>query len=173
MLYNGKSWMELVSGFWGPSGAPLQRDVLGNLTSYTAGVTYPGSVTLGYQETGTASTSTDRLLSETIGRRSPNLTQSYAYDTGWNPTTLRSTSGLTYNQANQRTSTGYQYDTRGNLTQYPADGITRSLTYDAYNHLTSYGTLLTATYRGDDLRASKSTANGTTYFVYDGTTPVL
>ncbi|HEY3285474.1 MAG TPA: RHS repeat-associated core domain-containing protein, partial [Armatimonadota bacterium] len=47
------------------------------------------------------------------------------------------------------------------------------LTYDAYNHLTSYGTLLTATYRGDDLRASKSTANGTTYFVYDGTTPVL
>jgi RHS repeat-associated protein len=39
--------------------------------------------------------------------------------------------------------------------------------------MTGYGSLLTASYRGDGLRGWKSGASGTTYFVYDGATPLL
>ena len=39
--------------------------------------------------------------------------------------------------------------------------------------MTAFGTTMTATYRGDGLRASKATSSGTTYFIYDTDKPVL
>jgi RHS repeat-associated protein len=60
-------------------------------------------------------------------------------------------------------------DTVGNPTLYY--GV--ALTFDPENRLTSVGSTLTAGYTGDDLRAWKETAAGRTYFLYDGTLPVV
>jgi RHS repeat-associated protein len=48
-----------------------------------------------------------------------------------------------------------------------------SLTFDPENRLTAHGSTLTAGYRGDGLRASKQTSSGTSYFLYDGSNPVV
>ena len=71
-----------------------------------------------------------------------------------------------YNTDNQNTA--FTFDGNGNPTLYK--GI--SCTYDPENHLTGYGSVMSAGYNGDGLRAWKTTSAGTT-FVYDGETPVL
>src|ERR1044072_3228862 len=74
-----------------------------------------------------------------------------------------------YNANNQQTGTGYSYDDNGNPTTYSST----TLTFDPENRLTSYGSALTAGYRGDGLRAWKQSAAGRTYFLYDGSVPVI
>ncbi len=51
--------------------------------------------------------------------------------------------------------------------------ITKRFSFDPENRLTSYGTQMTAGYRGDGLRAWKETNGTRTYFIYDGTLPVF
>ncbi len=97
----------------------------------------------------------------------------HGYDAAGNVTTLRGQS-RTYDAQNQLTGGqglgAFSYDVRGNPTTY--NGV--SLTWDAQDNPTAFGTLLTAGYTADGLRAWKEDAQGErTYFLYDGTTPVL
>lgn len=101
--------------------------------------------------------------SSTVGS---GYTLNCAYDAAENPTTFRGAT-LTFNSDNQNSA--YTYDGAGNPTTYRGTG----LAFDAENRMVSYGTALTAGYRGDGMRASKTTAAGATYFVYDGVEPVL
>lgn len=99
---------------------------------------------------------------------------SFVYNAAGNATTFKSTAGLTYNTANQRTGTGYVYDGNGNATTY--GGAT--LAYDQQNRLTQYNAsggalVLKAGYRSDGLRAWKEDSAGVrTFFIYDGTNVV-
>ena len=70
-----------------------------------------------------------------------------------------------YNSDNQISASGYVFDGGGNPTSYKGN----TLTFDAENRMTSYGSVMTAGYTGDDLRAWKTTSSGTTYYLYDGT----
>ena len=72
-----------------------------------------------------------------------------------------------FNADNQNNANSY--DGTGNPTTYKGMG----LTFDAESRMTGYGSILTAGYRGDNLRAWKNTASGKTYFIYDRDTPVL
>ncbi|HEV2473913.1 MAG TPA: RHS repeat-associated core domain-containing protein, partial [Chthonomonadales bacterium] len=72
----------------------------------------------------------------------------------------------TFNADNQNTAD--TFDGNGNPTTY--NGTT--LTFDPENRMTAYGTAMTAGYRADGLRAWKSNSTTTTYFIYDGITPV-
>ncbi|HZE72060.1 MAG TPA: RHS repeat-associated core domain-containing protein [Pyrinomonadaceae bacterium] len=47
------------------------------------------------------------------------------------------------------------------------------LTFDPENRMTAYGSVMTAGYNGDGLRAWKQTSSGRTYFLYDGVVPVV
>ncbi|MCA1568615.1 MAG: RHS repeat-associated core domain-containing protein [Acidobacteria bacterium] len=76
----------------------------------------------------------------------------------------------TYNSNNQQTGAGFTHDANGNPTTYKGT----TLSFDVENRLTAHGgASLTAGYRGDGLRAWKETLAGRTYFLYDGTTPVV
>jgi RHS repeat-associated protein len=91
------------------------------------------------------------------------------YDAAGNATSFKGIT-KTYNANNQQTGTGFGHDTNGNPTTYK--GV--SLTFDPENRLTSYGSVLTAKYTGDGLRAWKQPgATGKRYFLYDGSLPVI
>ena len=91
--------------------------------------------------------------------------KSYSYDNAGNNTTL----GLTFNSNNQISSNGYAYDDNGNPTTYKNTG----LTFSPQNQMLSYGTALTAEYRGDNMRAWKEDSDGNrTYYLYDGITVI-
>ncbi len=87
------------------------------------------------------------------------------YDGAGNATTYKG-SAQAYNVDNQNTANAFDGD--GNPTTYHGSG----LTWDAENRMTSFGSLLTAGYRGDGLRGWKQTAAGRTYYLYDGSAPV-
>ena len=72
----------------------------------------------------------------------------------------------TYNSSNQNTA--WSFDGNGNPTTYAS----HTLTFDAENRMTAYGSIMTAGYRADGLRAWKTTSAGTTYYLYDGENPV-
>src|SRR6266542_70617 len=74
-----------------------------------------------------------------------------------------------YNSSNQQTGTGFIHDSNGNPTTY--GGTT--LTFDPENRITAYGSVLTAGYTGDGLRAWKENSTARTYFLYDGILPVV
>jgi RHS repeat-associated protein len=61
------------------------------------------------------------------------------------------------------------YNSSGNPTARSGN----ALTFDAYNQLTAYGSVMSAGYMGDGLRAWKQTSAGRTYFLYEGATPVV
>jgi RHS repeat-associated protein len=139
-------------------------DGVGNRTSVTA--TIPDTPALDGATSFTYDTK-DQLLEE-LSTRSGGFTGDFGYDDVGNPTSFR---GVTkaYNSNNQQTGTGFTYDSNGNPTAY--NGV--SLTFDPENHVTSNGATLTAAYRGDKLRAWKQVSAGRTYFLYDGTKPIL
>ena len=101
--------------------------------------------------------------SSTVGS---GYTLNCAYDAAENSTTFRG-AAQAFNADNQNSAS--VYDGSGNPTTYK--GTTAA--FDAENRMTAFGTALTAGYRGDGLRASKTTASGTTYFIYNGDDPVL
>jgi len=68
-----------------------------------------------------------------------------------------------------QTGTGFVHDGNGN----PTTDSGTTLTFDPENRLTSYGSVLTAGYSGNGLRAWKQNAVGRAYFLYDGIVPVV
>ena len=86
---------------------------------------------------------------------------SSAFDGAGNPTTFKGTSN-TFNNANQNTANGF--DGNGNPTTYHGN----TLTFDAENRMTAFGSVMTAGYCADGLRAWKQNSSGTTYYLYDG-----
>ncbi|HEV2473213.1 MAG TPA: RHS repeat-associated core domain-containing protein, partial [Chthonomonadales bacterium] len=108
--------------------------------------------------------SQDEITQESSTRLG-SYSNSFGYDSAFNPTTFRGAT-LTFNSDNQNTAD--TFDGNGNPTTY--NGTT--LTFDAENRMTAYGTAMTAGYRADGLRAWKSNGTTSTYFVYDGITPV-
>ena len=106
-------------------------------------------------------------VTQEASTRNGGFTDNFGYDSAGNPTTFK---GVTksYNSNNQQTGSGLAYDGNGNPTTY--GGTT--LTFDPENRLTAYGSVLTAAYTGDGLRAWKQNSSGRTYFLYDGIVPV-
>jgi RHS repeat-associated protein len=136
----------------------------GNRTSVTASI--PGTNSLS-GVTGYSYDSKNQLTQET-STRNTGFTNNFGYDSAGNPTTFKGVT-KTYNQNNQQSDTGYTHDDNGNPTTY--GGVT--LAFDPENRMTSYGTSLTAGYRGDGLRGWKESATVRTYFLYDGILPVI
>ena len=109
----------------------------------------------------------DQITQET-STRNGGFTDNFAYDSAGNSTTFKGVT-KTYNSNNQQTGTGFVHDYNGNPTTY--SGTT--LTFDPENRMTSYGSVLTAGYNGDGLRAWKQNPTARTYFLYDATNPVV
>ncbi|HEV2473215.1 MAG TPA: RHS repeat-associated core domain-containing protein, partial [Chthonomonadales bacterium] len=108
--------------------------------------------------------SQDELTRESSTRLG-SYTNSFGHDSAFNPTTFRGAAN-TFNADNQNTAD--TFDGNGN----PTTDNGTTLAFDPENRMTAYGTALTAGYRGDGLRAWKSNGTTSTYFIYDGITPV-
>lgn len=153
-LTNHDAWGNVLSDFQN-----LQYDGVGNRTGMT--VSFPaqpnlaGATNYGYD-------AKNQLLSEQ-STRAGGYTFNFAYDLAQNPTTFKGQS-RTYNANNQLTGTGFAYDGNGNPVIYK--GV--NLAFDPENRMTAYGSVLTAGYNGDGLRAWKQTATGRRYYLYDG-----
>ena len=117
----------------------------------------------------------NRLTAE-VSARAGGWNHTHGYDAAGNLTTLRGQS-QTYDYQNQLTGgTGlgsFEYDERGNPTTF--NGV--SLSWDEQDNLTTVGSAtsptLTAGYSADGLRAWKDSGTSKTYFLYDGTSPIL
>ena len=142
----------------------IAYDGVGNRNSVTASI--PGATLLS-GTTGYTYDTKDQITQETSTRNS-GFTDGFGYDSAGNPTSFK---GITksYNVNNQQTGTGFVYDSNGNPTTYGGS----TLTFDPENRMTAYGTVLTAGYTGDGLRAWKENSSGRTYFLYDGIVPVV
>jgi RHS repeat-associated protein len=135
-----------------------------NRTSVTASI--PGDTVLN-GTTGYTYDTKNQLTQETTTRNS-GFTDNFDYDSAGNPTTFKGVT-KTHNLNNQQTGTGYTHDSNGNPTTY--GGTT--LTFDPENRMTAYGSVLTAGYTADGLRAWKQNSIGRTYFLHDGLLPVV
>lgn len=156
----------------------LQYDPASNLTSVTASVSMPAGVpnrpydgvtTYGYASHTANIYDSKNELRQEQSTRAGGYTHTFRYDDAGNPTTFRGTdptATLGYNSANQNKA--FVHDGNGNPTTYKG----ATLAFDPENHLTAYGNALTAGYYGSGLRAWKQTAQGRTYFLYDGISPV-
>ena len=82
-----------------------------------------------------------------------------------NPTQMRGNAHL-FNSDNQDVQN--KYDGNGNPAVYKGN----SLAFDPENRMTAYGSVLSAGYTDDGLRAWKQNSQGRTYFLYDGETSV-
>jgi len=142
----------------------LAYDGAGNRTSIAASI--PGTTAL----SGTTAyeyAEKDQLTQES-STRNGGFTDNFGYDSAGNPTSFKGLAKA-YNSNNQQTGTGFVHDGNGNPTTY--GGTT--LTFDPENRMTAYGSLLTAGYSGDGVRAWKQNASGRTYLLYDGIIPVV
>ena len=159
-LQNETSASAILSDF-GEAGG-MQYDSLGNLTSMPVNI--PGS-TAGTGTSNFTYNTQDELTQEASGRNG-NYTNGFGYDAAFNPTTFKGVTH-TFNADNQDNL--ISYDGNGNPTAYDGNGTT----FDPENRMTAYGSLLTAGYTGDNLRAWKQTTAGRTYFLFDGAEPVV
>jgi hypothetical protein len=107
-------------------------------------------------------------LTQESSTRNGGFTDSFGYDSSGNPTSFKGVI-KTYNSNNQQTNPGFAHDGNGKPTTYAGT----TLTFDPENRMTAYGSVLTAGYTGDGLRAWKQNASSQTYFVYDGILPVV
>jgi RHS repeat-associated protein len=139
------------------------HDGVGNLTSVTANLpatsTYGGLTTYQYD-------SKDQLTQEQSARNS-GYTNGFGFDAAGNPTSYLGVV-QNFNSDNQNTASGYVYDGNGNPSTYKGT----LLTFNAADRLTSIGSLLTCGYKSGGMRAWKQNSSATTYFLYDGDTPV-
>jgi RHS repeat-associated protein len=142
----------------------IAYDGVGNRNSVTANI--PGMTSLS-GTTGYSYDSKDQITQET-STRNGGFTDNFGYDSAGNPTSFK---GITksYNSNNQQTGTGFSHDGNGNPTNY--GGTT--LTFDPENRMIAYGSVLTAGYNGDGLRAWKDNATSRTYFLFDGIVPLV
>ncbi len=158
-LANRKADNIILSDF-----ASMVYDGVGKLTSVTASL--PAATAYGGLTSYTYDS--NNQLTQESSARSGSYTNSFAYDSAGNPTTFKGTANF-FNADNQNTAAGYVYDGNGNPTTYKGTAFS----YDAENRVTAIGSLLTAGYRADGLRAWKQNGSGVrTYFLYDGATPV-
>ena len=127
--------------------------------------------------------------STTPGTAAYNTTYShgYGYDQAYNPTTYgywnagagadQAFSPLGFNLNNQFQSGDFGltflFDGDGSPTAYKNTSTAANLAFDAEDRLTAMTSpAFSATYDGDGLRATKTVGGVTTYYVYDGGTPV-
>jgi RHS repeat-associated protein len=145
--------------------------VSANGTAYVNDSHLNGNITYSYD-------SGDRLLNEASTRGTSygaNYNWGNAFDNAGNLTTLRGVDDLSYNTDNQLTGgpglSSFTYDGNGNPTSYNGTGIT----FDANSKPNAFGSLVTAGYGIDGMRAWKqdSATGNQTYFLYDGMTPVV
>ncbi|HEV2471965.1 MAG TPA: RHS repeat-associated core domain-containing protein [Chthonomonadales bacterium] len=139
----------------------MEYDGVGNRLSMIASL--PGVT--GYSGTTQYTYNSEDELTQETSTRLGSYTNSFGYDSAFNPTTFRGAAN-TFNADNQNTAD--TFDGNGNPTAY--NGTT--LTFDPENRMTAYGTAMTAGYRADGLRAWKSNETTNTYFIYDGIVPV-
>src|SRR5437867_1553121 len=122
-----------------------------------------------------------------VAGRPANMTNPFSEQTSWS---YQNNNWLsTQTLANGATAT-YTYNALGRVTRllnqissstisdfssiaYDGVGNGTSLTFDPENRMTSYGSVLTAGYNGDGLRAWKQNPTARTYFLYDATNPVV
>jgi RHS repeat-associated protein len=186
---------ELASGTYGDGITRTNSyDHLGRLTQVqdgTSGSTY--QLTLGYQADGSVASANDsvngnwaytydafnRLATSTCTLNCPGSGSSeaytYSYDQFGNRWKQHKTAGTglevdyTFNGNNRNTTSGFAYDSAGNLT---SDGsCTPCWAYDDAGQLTS-GNGATYLYDGVGRRQQKTDAGGTVHdFVFDGSTP--
>lgn len=135
-----------------------------NLTVGSMTASIPGAPS-SFSGTNSYTHDTKLQLTQESSTRAGSYTNNQAYDTAGNSTTFKGSTN-TFNNANQNTA--YTHDGNGNPTTYKGT----TLTFDAENRMTAYGSVLTAGYRADGLRAWKTTSAGTTYYLYDGDHPV-
>lgn len=139
-------------------------DGIGNRLSVTASI--PGATSLS-GTTGYSYDLKDQITQETSTRNGA-FTDGFGYDSAGNSTTFKGIT-KTYNSKNQQTGASFAYDGNGNPTTYNST----TLTFDPENRMTSFGAVLAAGYHGDGLRAWKQNSSERTYFIYDGTLPVV
>ena len=138
-------------------------NMLGFSANYGTGSTLPnGSRSFGYD-------TKDRLTSSSIPTSSTTTVSStFGFDYAGNRTSVNSTT-IPFNNDNQCSSSGNGFDGNGNPTTYNGT----SLTFDPENRVTAIGSLNSATYRADGLRATKTVGSATTYYLYDGGEPII
>jgi len=167
LSYDASGRMIGALGQNGPATAPV--NALNETLCYSAGAIAPACPTTStldrsnvawLSDTVTGETATftydtsNRLHLVTVTGGTNPRTYTYAYDAGGNRTSSSVTGSapssqtLTYNNANQITTTGYTYDGTGNLTAWPGH---------------------TATYNGDEQQTSTVNAGVTTTYTYAGT----
>ncbi len=137
-----------------------------------------GQVT-GFTNANTGATNTysydsfNRLHTEAAsgGISGTNYSNSYVSDNANNLTTVRNTSGITFNADSQRTNTPFAFDGNGNMV-VPGGG--QPVTYDAENRMTNFNNAQeTNGYFSDGLRAWNNTSSGKVFFLYDDGVPVV
>jgi RHS repeat-associated protein len=146
-------------------GASYAVDNAGNRTSRTP------------QPSGTASNfSYDAIYELTQVTQGGSTTESYTYDPVGNRLSNLSSSGWSYNSANElgsRTGFNYTYDNNGNTLTSVAGSNTTTYAWDYENRLTSLtlpGSGGTVSFKYDPFgrRIYKSSSSGTSVFAYDG-----
>jgi len=151
----------VLSDFGGTGSNIMGYDAVANLRSVLVTITNLPN----YSGLTSYTNNNQEELTQEQSARLGGYTNTFGYDGAENPTTFRGAT-LTFNADNQNTANSY--DGNGNPTTYK--GV--SLTFDPENRLTAYGSVMTAGYTGDGLRAWKQNSTGKTYFLYDGLTPV-
>jgi len=138
-------------------------DGLLNETAFTSSIsgvsTHSGTTTYSY------SSPLDRLTQE-VSSRAGGYSNLLTFDHGGNATSFRGTT-RTFNANDQ--SVAQSYDGNGN--PFPTYN-SLSTAFDPENRLIQLGSV-TAGYRADGLRAWKDTGSTRTYYLYDGSTPVV
>jgi YD repeat-containing protein len=126
--------------------ASITHDGAGNRLGVTA--TFPslsalsGAISYSYD-------TKDRLTGETSALNG-GFVSSFGYDDAGNPTTFKGNT-RTFDEQNRRSGTGFSYDVQGNPTTYTGT----SISYTPEGQATAIGSLLTADYTADGLRAWK------------------
>ncbi len=138
-----------LSDFGGTGSNSLGYDAVANLKSMLANI--PAVSSYGGLNSYTYN-SQDELTQEQSARAG-GYTNTFGYDAAFNPTTFRGVS-QGFNADNQNTAN--TFDGNGNPTTYKGT----TLTFDAENRLTAYGSLMTAGYTGEGLRAWKHVSGG-------------
>jgi hypothetical protein len=121
---------------------------LGSVTASVPGAPSSFSGTTGYTH------DTKLQLTNETSTRGGGYNFTNAFDSAGNATTFKGGS-QSYNNANQNTA--WSFDGNGNPTTYAG----HALAFDAENRMTAYGSVLTAGYRADGLRAWKTNSVGT------------
>jgi RHS repeat-associated protein len=150
-----------LSDFGGTTG--IVRDSLAEpLTVPVASPTAALNGTTAYSVDG------EGQLTEEKSTRNGGYDDKFGFDVANNPDLVRGVSA-TFDADDQNTA--LSYDASGDETSFP--GTSDKAAYDVEQRVTSYGPSFTAGYRFDGLRAWAQSGATRTYFLYDGSQPVI